>query len=75
MMPYDRNLVIAMRASEVMGAEVEEERMTCRKGWSMEGVSKVRMSGAALASPMYRPDCSIHLYSPSGRSSGAQRQT
>jgi hypothetical protein len=41
---YDRNLVMAMRASEVMGAEVEEERMTCRKGWSIEGVSKVRMS-------------------------------
>jgi hypothetical protein len=31
-MPYDRNLVIAMRAREVMGAEVDEERMTWRKG-------------------------------------------
>jgi hypothetical protein len=41
---YDRNLVMAMRASEVMGAEVEEERMTCRKGWSIAGVSKVLMS-------------------------------
>jgi hypothetical protein len=41
---YDRNFVIAMRASEVMGAEVDEERMTCRKGWSIEGVSKVLMS-------------------------------
>lgn len=43
-MPYDRNLVIAMRASEVIGAEVEEERMTCRKGWSIEGVSNVLIS-------------------------------
>lgn len=41
---YERNLVMAMRASDVMGAEVDEERMTCRKGWSIEGVSKVRMS-------------------------------
>jgi hypothetical protein len=41
---YERNLVIAMSASEVMGADVEEERMTCRKGWSIEGVSKVLMS-------------------------------
>ena len=49
MMPYDRNFVIAMRASEVMGAEVDEERMTWRKGWSIEGVSKVLMSGVALA--------------------------
>ena len=51
-MPYDRNLVIAMRASEVMGAEVDEDRMTCRKGWSIEGVSKVRISGVALAGNM-----------------------
>jgi hypothetical protein len=64
MMPYDRNLVIAMRASEVMGADVEEERMTWRKGWSMEGVSKVRISGVALAWLMYRPNCDVHLYSP-----------
>jgi hypothetical protein len=41
---YERNLVMAMRASDVIGAEVDEERMTCRKGWSIEGVSKVRMS-------------------------------
>lgn len=75
MMPYDRNLVIAMRASEVIGAEVEEERMTCKKGWSMEGVSKVRMSGVALAWPMYRSDCNAHLYSPLDHSSGAQMQT
>ena len=41
---YERNLVMAMRASEVIGAEVDEERMTCRKGWSIDGVSKVLMS-------------------------------
>lgn len=41
---YERNLVIAMSASEVMGADVEEERMTWRNGWSIEGVSKVLMS-------------------------------
>jgi hypothetical protein len=63
-MPYDRNLVIAMRASEVMGAEVEEERMTCRKGCSIDGVSKVRMSGVALAWLMYFLDHSTHLYNP-----------
>jgi hypothetical protein len=32
MMPYDRNLVMAMRASEVIGAEVEADLMTWRKG-------------------------------------------
>ena len=41
---YERNLVMAMSASDVMGAEVDEERMTCRKGWSIEGVSKALMS-------------------------------
>jgi hypothetical protein len=65
MMPYDRNLVIAMRASEVMGAEVDEERMTWRKGWSIEGVSKVLISGVALAQLEYMPTMvSTHLYSP-----------
>jgi hypothetical protein len=38
-----------MRASEVIGADVEEERITWRKGCSIEGVSKVLMSTAALA--------------------------
>lgn len=41
---YDRNLVRAIRAKDVMGAEVEEERMTRRNGCSNSGVSKVRMS-------------------------------
>ena len=36
--------MIAIKASEVMGAVVDEERMTCRKGWRIEGVSTVRMS-------------------------------
>ena len=74
-MPYDRNLVIAMRASEVMGAEVDEDRMTCRKGWSIEGVSKVRISGVALAWLVFCPDCHLHLCSPSDHFSGAQMQT
>jgi hypothetical protein len=41
---YDRNLVMAIRASEVIGADVEDDRITCRKGWSIEGVSNVLMS-------------------------------
>ena len=36
--------MIATRAREVIGAEVEEERMTWRKGWSKDGISKVLMS-------------------------------
>lgn len=47
MMPYERNLVMAIRASEVMGADVDEDRMTWRKGWSIEGVSNVLMSAIA----------------------------
>jgi hypothetical protein len=43
---YERNFVMAMRASDVIGADVDDDRMTCRKGWSIEGVSKVRMSAA-----------------------------
>jgi hypothetical protein len=44
MTPYARNLVTAMRASEVMLALVELERITCRNGWSSDGVSKVLTS-------------------------------
>lgn len=40
---------MAMSASEVMGADVDEERMTWRKGCSIEGVSKALISGVALA--------------------------
>lgn len=43
MMLYVRNFVIATKAREVMEAEVEEERMTCRKGCRSEGVSKPPM--------------------------------
>lgn len=32
MMWYERNFVMALRAREVMAAEVDEERMTCRNG-------------------------------------------
>lgn len=35
---------MATRASEVMGAEVEEERMTCRNGWRRDGTSNVLIS-------------------------------
>jgi len=44
MILYERNFVIAIRESEVMGAEVDDERITCRNGLSMEGVSKVLIS-------------------------------
>jgi hypothetical protein len=53
---YDSILVIAIKASEVMGAVVDEERMTCRKGWRIEGVSTVRMS-VGLKRQLY---CCIH---------------
>ena len=36
--------MMATSAREVIGAEVDEERITCRKGWSSEGISKVLMS-------------------------------
>ena len=36
--------MIAKRAREVIGAVVEDDRITCMKGWRMEGVSKARMS-------------------------------
>lgn len=35
----------ATRAREVIGPEMEEERMTWRKGWRRDGVSKVVISG------------------------------
>lgn len=41
---YAKNLVIATRASEVIGAEVDEERMTCKKGCSSDGISKLLIS-------------------------------
>ena len=42
---YAKNFVIATIAREVMEAEVEDERITCRKGCSNAGMSKLRISG------------------------------
>ena len=39
---------MAMRARDVIGAEVDDERMTWRKGCSIDGVSKVLMSVVRL---------------------------
>ena len=36
--------MIAMRAWDVISAEVEEDFMTCRNGCNNDGVSKVRIS-------------------------------
>jgi len=36
--------VIARIARDVIGAEVEEERMTCKKGCSRDGISKLWIS-------------------------------
>ena len=36
---YEKNFVIATRASEVIGAEVAEACMTCKNGCNNEGVS------------------------------------
>lgn len=41
---YAKNLVMEIRARDVMGADVEDDRMTCRKGCRREGVSKVLIS-------------------------------
>ncbi len=35
---------MATKAREVMGAEVEEERITWRNGWSKDGISKLLIS-------------------------------
>jgi hypothetical protein len=36
--------VMATRARDVIGAEVEDDRMTCKNGFNSEGVSKRRIS-------------------------------
>lgn len=41
---------MAFSASEVIAADVEEDRMTCRNGCSNDGVSKDRMSIAHVSS-------------------------
>ena len=75
MMLYDRNFVIAISARLVIGAEVDDERMTWRKGWSIEGVSNVLTSGrgSACFHEQLRP--STYLCSPSAHFLGAQMQT
>lgn len=57
---------MAMRASEVMGADVDEDRMTCKKGWSIEGVSKVLMSRLVVSIPRlwFEAVNGTHLCSP-----------
>ena len=50
MILYEKNFVMATNAKEVMGAEVDEDRMTCRKGCNSEGVSKLPMSVHPLRS-------------------------
>jgi hypothetical protein len=43
---YDRNLVTAMSARDVIDADVEDDRMTWRNGWSSAGVSNVLISAS-----------------------------
>ena len=64
MILYDRNLVIAIRAREVMGAEVDEERITWRNGCSIEGVWKVLMSTWRISIAQYQVSSCAHLYTP-----------
>lgn len=51
--------MIATKASDVMGAEVEDERITWRKGWRREGVSNVRISRHSLRSARRRAKAEI----------------
>ena len=46
---YAKNFVMATIASEVIGADVEDDRMTCRNGCSREGISKLLISAPLLA--------------------------
>lgn len=46
---YAKNLVMATIASDVIGADVEDERMTCRNGCSKEGISKSLISACLSA--------------------------
>jgi len=41
---------MAIKARDVMDPDVDDERMTCRKGWSNAGVSKVLMSRQMVSS-------------------------
>lgn len=64
--------MIAISASEVMGAEVDDERMTCRNGWSKAGVSKLRMSAPVSEKGAldYQCPCPYHC-SPSSHFANA----
>lgn len=42
--PYAKNFVTAIRASEVIGPDVDEDRITCKKGCRSEGVSNFLIS-------------------------------
>lgn len=41
---YAKNFVMAMRARDVIGAEVDDERITWRNGCNNDGISKERIS-------------------------------
>ena len=65
--------MMAIRANDVIGPDVDEERITCKNGWSNEGVSNVRMSdhpqlrqfvNLTLAIVLWH----IHLHNPSNPS-------
>ena len=43
-MLYARNFVMAMSAKDVIGAEVDDDRMTCKKGCNSAVVSKALIS-------------------------------
>ena len=45
---YAKNFVMATTASDVIGADVEDERMTCRNGCNREGISKLLISARLL---------------------------
>lgn len=50
---YERNFVIATRASEVIGPDIEEDRITCRNGCKREGVSKVVISANSVSNDQH----------------------
>lgn len=51
---------MATNAREVIAAEVEEERTTCRNGWRRAGVSNVRISLQPLRSLRRRVKADIN---------------
>ena len=73
---YAKNFVIATSAREVMGAEVEDDRITCRKGCRRDGISKLLISVDKF-SHVYKilKISFINLYILSDRFEAEQRQT